>query len=136
MDPADAARREQERVLRAREKLRFRVYSAVRDVVLGTELFRSHFELHEPEIAVNVYARFVDVNASLTEGQLRLLPPRTRARDLNRFAEELRSGVQRVAADLQLEFSTDPARFGGSEPVMITDVPGGYRAVLLRPEGD
>ena len=133
MDPEERARREQERVIKSRERLRFRVYAAVRDVALGTELFRSHFELHEPEILVNVYVRFVDVNISLNEGQLHLLPAKGRSRDLNRFAEELRAGFGRIAADLHLEFTTDPSRFGGSEPVMLTDVPCGYRAVLLRP---
>ncbi|MGD0250819.1 MAG: hypothetical protein ABSB97_08065 [Thermoplasmata archaeon] len=132
MDPEERARREQEQVLKDRERLRFRVYSAVRDVTLGTDLFRSHFQLHEPEIVVNVYARFVDVNTSLNEAQLRLLPARGRPRNLNRFAEELRAGAERVAADLHLEFTTDPARFGGSDAVMLVGVPVGYRAVLLR----
>jgi hypothetical protein len=136
VDPGEQVRREQERVIRGRERLRFRVYSAVRDVVLGTDLFRSHFELHEPEVVVNVYARFVDVNACLNEGQLRLLPANSRSRDLNRFAEELRNGLRKVAADLHLEFTTDPARYGGSEPVMLSDVPYGYRAVLLRSQPD
>ncbi|MFZ0699036.1 MAG: hypothetical protein WAN74_02420 [Thermoplasmata archaeon] len=132
MDPEEQARREQERVIKGRERLKFRVYSAVRDVVLGSELFRSHFELHEPEIIVNVYARFVDVNTSLNEAQLHLLPARGRSRDLNRFAEELRAGLAGIASKLQLEFTTDPARYGGSEPVMLVGVPCGYRAVLLR----
>lgn len=133
MDPEEQARREQERVIKGRERLKFRVYSAVRDVVLGSELFRAHFELHEPDIFVNVYAQFVDVHTSLNEGQLRLLPARGRSRDLHRFAGELRTGIERIAAGLQLEFTADPARFGGSEPVMLVDVPCGYRAVLLRP---
>ena len=132
MDPEERARREQERVIKGRERLKFRVYSAVRDVVLGTELFRSHFELHEPDIFVNVYAQFVDVNISLNEGQLHLLPAKGRSRDLTRFAEELRTGMERIAIDLHLVFTTDPSRFGGSEPVMLVDVPCGYRAVLLR----
>jgi hypothetical protein len=134
VDSEERARREQERVIRGRERLRFRVYTAVRDVVLGTELFRSHFELHEPEIFVNVYAQFVDVNTSLNEAQLHLLPARGRTRDLNRFAEELRTGLERIATTLHLEFTGDPARFGGSGPVMLVDVPCGYRAVLLRSE--
>lgn len=132
MDPEERARREQERIIKSRERLKFRVYAGLRDVVLGTELFRLHFELHEPDIVVNVYAQFVDVNASLNEGQLHLLPAQGRSRDLNRFAEELRAGSERVAVSLQLQLTTDPARFGGSGPVMLTDVPCGYRAVLLR----
>jgi hypothetical protein len=134
VDPEERARREQERVIKDRERVKFRVYSAVRDVVLGTELFRSHFELHEPDISVNVYAQFVDVNTSLNEGQLHLLPASGRSRALNRFAEELRIGIERIAANLHLEFTTDPARFGGSERVMLVEVPCGYRAVLLRSE--
>jgi hypothetical protein len=133
VDPEQRARREQERVIRERERLKFRVYAAVREAVLATELFRTHFELHEPDITVNVYARFVDVNASLNEGQLRLLPAAGRARELNRFAAELRSGLERVAGALHLEFATDVARYGGSEPVILVDVPCGYRAVLVRP---
>lgn len=133
MDPAEQARREHERVLRGRERLRFRVAAGVRDVVLGTELFRFHPQLFEPDIFVNVYAQWVDVHTSLNEGQLRLLPAGTRARLLSRFAEELRSGIERVAGELHLEFTADPARFGGSQPVMLVDVPSGFRAVLLRP---
>jgi hypothetical protein len=134
MDPAERARREQERVIRARERLKFRVYAAARDVVLGTELFRSNFQLHEPDIFVNVYPQFVDVNTSLNEGQLRLLPENSRSRDLSRFAEELRSGLEKVAANLHLEFTAEAARFGGSGPVTLVNVPIGYRAVLLRSE--
>lgn len=122
--------------MKARERLRFRVYAAVRNAVLATELFRSHSELYEPEIVVNVYAQFIDVNASLNEGQVRLLPVRGRSRELIRFAEELRTGFERIAANLHLEFTTDPARFGGSQPVMLVDVPSGYHAVLLRREGE
>jgi hypothetical protein len=132
MDPAQAARREQERVMKARERLRFRVFTAVRDVMLGTDLFRSNFQLHEPEIVVNAYAPYFDVNASLNEAQLQLLPVDNRSRDLNHFAEQLRRGIQKIATDLRLEFATDSARFGGSTPVMLVDVPIGYRAVLLR----
>lgn len=134
MDPEERACRAQETVLKGRERLKFRVYAAVREVVLGTELFRSHFELHEPDVFVNVYARLVDVNVSLNEAQLHLLPVSGRSRDLHRFAEEVRTGMERIAAKLHLEFTTDRARFGGSEPVMLVDVPCGYRAVLLRSE--
>jgi hypothetical protein len=122
--------------MKARERLRFRVYSAVRDVMLGTELFRSNFQLHEPDFVVSAYATFIDVNASLNEGQLQLVPVESRARDLTRFAEELRRGIEKVASGLNLEFTTDPAKFGGSGPVMLVDVPIGYRAVLLRVEGE
>lgn|GEM_PF-6911979 len=131
MDPEERARREQERVIKGRERLKFRVYAAVRDVVLGTELFRSHFELHEPDIFVNVYAQFVDVHTSLNEGQLHLLPANGRSRDLHRFAEELRTGIARIAPALHLEYTGEPARIGGSGPVMLVDVPIGYHAVLL-----
>lgn len=134
VDAAERARREQDRILKARERLRFRVFSAVRERVLATELFRSHYELHEPEITVNVYTQFVDAATALTEGQLRLLPASTRSRDLHRFADELRSGMEKVAEDLDLELSTDPARFGGSQPVSLVDVPYGYRAVFVRAE--
>jgi hypothetical protein len=132
VDLEERARREQERVLMNRERLKFRVYAAARGVVLGTELFRSNFQLHEPEILINVYPQYVDLNASLNAGQLHLLPAKGRSRDLRRFAEELRTGLEKLAAELQLELSFDPARWGGSEPVMLGDVPCGYRAVLLR----
>jgi len=118
--------------MKARERLKFRAFAAVRNVVLGTELFRSHFELHEPDISVSVYPQFVDVNTSLTEGQLRLLPAKGRSRELNRFSEELRAGLQQVGGELHLELTTDTDPFGGSGPVMLVDVPCGYRAVLLR----
>jgi len=128
----ERARREQERIIRDRERLRFRVYAATRGVVLATELFRSNFQLHEPEVVINVYPRYVDVNVSLTEGQFRLLPVLGRTRDLHRFAEELGAGLEKMAATLALEWTTDPARWGGSEPVTLGDVPCGYRAVLVR----
>jgi hypothetical protein len=134
MDPEEEVRREQARVIKGRERLKFRVYTAVRDVALGSELFRQHFELHEPDIVVNVYAQFVDVNTSLNEAQLHLLPARGRSHDLNRFAGELQAGMARIAPNLGLEFTTDPARFGGSGPVMLVTIPCGYRAVLLRSE--
>lgn len=134
MDPAEQSRREHERVMKARERLRFRVYAAVREVVLRTELFRAHTEFFEPDVFVNVFAQYVDVTTSLNEGQVRLLPVRGRSRDLNRFAEELRQGFERIGRDLRLEFATDPARFGGSQPVMLVDVPSGYHAILLRRE--
>jgi hypothetical protein len=136
VDVEDRARKEQERIIRDRERLKFRVYAAARGVVLDTELFRSNFQLHEPEIVINVYPQHVDLNASLNEGQLRLLPARGRARDLRRFAEELRIGLEKLAAPLQLELTADPARWGGSAPVMLGDVPCGYRAVLLRSKLD
>lgn len=126
------AQRKDEANLRTRERLRFRVYAAVRDVVLGTELFRSNFQLHEPEVSVNVYTRFVDVNISLNEAQLHLIPADVRLRDLDRFAKELRNGLERIAPELQLEFTTDPNRWGGSEPVWLSDLPIGYRGVLVR----
>ena len=132
VDVEEKARREQERLIRERERLRFRVYAAARGVVLGTELFRSNFQLHEPEIVVCVYPRYVDVNASLTEGQLRLLPATGRSRDLRRFAEELRVGLEKAAVQLELQLTSDPSRWGGSEPVALGDAPCGYRAVLLR----
>ncbi|HTT72783.1 MAG TPA: hypothetical protein VMG99_01345 [Thermoplasmata archaeon] len=132
MEAEERGRREQDRILRDRERLKFRVYSATRDLVLGTELFRSNFQLHEPEIAVNVYSGYVDVNASLSEVQLRLLPPKGRSRHLAHFAEELRAGLERLAVRLHLELTVDPARWGGSEPVTLGDGPCGYRAVLLR----
>lgn len=130
------ARRDDERVLRIREQLRFRVYAAVRDVALGTELFRSNFQLHEPEISINVYSHHVDVNASLSEAQLRLVPVTGRPRALSQFATELRDGIEKVATTLQLEFTVDRAKFGGSEPVAVGEVPVGFRAVLLRSNPD
>jgi hypothetical protein len=120
--------------MKSRDRLKFRVYAAVRGVVLGTELFRSHSELYEPDIAVNVYPSLIDVTTSLTEGQVRLLPVRGRLRELSHFAEELRKGLEAAAPGLQLEFTTDPARLGGSQPLMLVDVPSGYRAVLIRRE--
>jgi hypothetical protein len=135
-DREEQARKEHERIMRARERLKFRVYAAVRDVVLGTELFRTHTEFFEPEVVVNVFAQYVDVTTSLSEGQVRLLPVRNRARDLNRFAEELRAGIQRVASDLGLEFALDPLRYGGSQAVTLGDVPSGFRGVLLRRESE
>jgi len=120
--------------MKARERLRFRVFTAVRDLMLSTDLFRSNFQLHEPDIAVSAYAPFIDVNASLNEAQLQLLPVESRSVDLARFAEQLRRGFEKIATNLHLEFTTDPGRFGGSGPVMLIDVPIGYRAVLLRSE--
>ena len=134
VDPEERARREQERVIKGRERLKFRVFAAVRDVALGTQLFRSNFQLHEPDIFVNVYPRYVDVNTTLNEGQLRLLPTDGRPGELNRFAVELKAGLERIAASLHLELTVDPARYGGSEPVILVDAPCGYRAVLLRSE--
>ncbi len=122
--------------MKARERLRFRVFTAVRDVMLGTDLFRSNFQLHEPDIVVSAYAPFLDVNASLNEAQLQLLPVDSRSHGLKQFADQLRRGVQKIATDLHLEFTSDPARFGGSGPVMLVDVPIGYRAVLLRLESE
>lgn len=132
MDPEERARKEHERVMKAREKLKFRVYAAARSAVLATEFFRSHSELYEPEIVVNVYAPYVDVNASLTEGQVRLLPVSGRARELNRFVEELRAGLEKAATSIGLEFTEDPSRYGGSQAVMLVDVPCGLHAILLR----
>ena len=115
------------------ERLKFRAYAASREVALASELFRSHFQLHEPEITVNVYARYVDVNVGLNDAQLRLLPARGRSRELHRFAEELRAGLEKVAAGLALEFTVDPSHFGGSGPIDLEDAPIGYRAVFRRP---
>jgi hypothetical protein len=129
-------RKEQERVLQARERLRFRVYAAVRDLALGTELFRTHFELHEPEVSVGVFARFVDVCVALTEGQLRLLPTLGRSRDLGRFAQELHAGLARVADGLDLEPERGPDPLGLSGPVELVGVPIGVRAILRRRSGD
>jgi hypothetical protein len=134
VDPEERTRKEQERVIKGRERLKFRVFAAVRDVVLGTQLFRSNFQLHEPDICVNVYAEYVDVNTTLNEGQLRLLPTNGRSRDLNLFAEELQSGIGRVAGPLHLQLTLDTARYGGSEPVRLLEASCGYRAVLLRSE--
>jgi hypothetical protein len=134
MGPVVSARRQDERDLRAREQLKFRIYSAARDVVLATRLFRSNFQLHEPEITVNIYARFVDLNVCLNEAQLRLIPVESRPRDLELFAQELKSGVEKLAAGLQLDFTVDPAKFGGSETIMLGSTPIGFRAVLLRSE--
>lgn len=136
MDSPEQARREHERIMKARERLRFRVFAAVRDVAFQTELFRSHPEFYEPDIFVNVYSHWVDANTALNEGQVRLLPVHGRSRDLTRYAEQLRAGIEKAAPALQLEFTTDPARFGGSQPVMLADIPIGYRAVLVRHERD
>jgi hypothetical protein len=132
VDPEEQARREQDRVIRSRERLKFRVFSAVRDVVLGTDLFRTHFQLHEPDVVVNVYRRYVDVVTSLNEAQLHTLPVRNRSKELNRFAEQVRIGLEKVAPGLELELGNDPTRFGGSEIVMLADVPIGFHATLLR----
>ena len=132
MDPEERARREQDRVIRSRERLKFRVFSAVRDLVLGSDLFRTHFQLHEPDIVVNVYSQYVDVVTCLNESQLHILPVRNRSRELSRFGEQLRVGMERIATGLELKFSSDAAQFGGSEPVMLVDVPIGYRAVFPR----
>jgi hypothetical protein len=129
-------RKEQIRVLRDRERLRFRVFAAVRDVALGTELFRTHAEIHEPEVTVNVLGHVVDVTTALTERQLHVLREKVRAEDLRRFADELRAGIEAGAAKLNLEFSTDPARHGGSQPVLLAGVPSGYRAVLVRRDAE
>ncbi len=132
MDSEERARKEHERVMRAREKLKFRVYAAVRDAVLATDLFRAHSQLYEPDIVVNIYPRWVDVTTVLTEVQVRLLPVAGRTRVLHRFAEQLRAAIAGAAKGLELEFTEDPARWGGSQPVLLVDIPTGYRAVLLR----
>jgi len=134
VDSEEQARREHERAIKAREREKFQVFAAVRGVVFSTELFRTHPEFYEPDIFVNVYPQFVDVNTSLNEGQVRLLPVVGRSRDLNRFADQLRVGIEKATPSLHLDFTADPARFGGSQPVMLLDVPIGYRAVLLRRE--
>jgi hypothetical protein len=136
MDSAQSARREQERVMKARERLRFRVYSAVRDVMLGSDLFRSNFQLHEPDFVVSAYPAFLDVNASLNEGQLQLIPVENRPRILSQFAEELYRGIEKVARNLGLELTLDPSQYGGSGPILLVGVPIGYRAVLLRRESE
>lgn len=120
--------------MKGRERLRFHVYSAVRGAVLDTALFRSHSELNEPEIVVNVYAEFVDAVASLTEGQVRLLPVRGRAHELHRFGEELRRGLGRIAPGLRLEPTTESSLLGRSQPVLLVDVPIEYRAIFRRLE--
>lgn len=124
--------RELERVLRTRDRVRFRVYAAVRDAMLRSELFRSVPQLHEPEVVVNVTGAWVDVTAALNEGQFHLLLANERTPDLPRFAEELRRGIENAAREIGLDLSTDPARFGGSQPVMLGPLPIGYRAALLR----
>ncbi len=129
-------RRDDERVLRSREQLRFKVFSAVRDVALGTRLFRANFQLHEPEITVNVYPRFVHLDIALNEAQLHLLPLDTRPRDLTLFANELQQGIGKVAAGLKLELTVDPSKFGGSEPILAGSSLVGFRAVLLRPDSE
>ncbi len=118
--------------MKLRERLRFRVFAAVREAAFQTELFRSHPEFYEPDIFVNVYAHWVDAHTALNEGQVHLLPLRGRAGDLSRYVDQLRAGIEQRAPALQLEFTADPARFGGSQAVMLADVPIGYRAVFLR----
>ncbi|HYA58698.1 MAG TPA: hypothetical protein VEH57_09630 [Thermoplasmata archaeon] len=122
--------------MRAREKLKFRVYAAVRGLVLSTELFRSRPDFFEPDVFIYVYPQFVDVNTSLNEGQVHLLPAEGRSAALHRFAGELRNGFARIAGEVGLEFTPDSPRFGGSHPVLLLDVPIGYHAVLVRREGD
>jgi hypothetical protein len=136
VDAEERARREQERVLRSREHLRFQVFAAVRRVAFGAELFRTHPEFYEPDIFVNVYPEFVDATTALTEGQVRLLPVHARARELSRYAEELRGGFQTLAPSLRLEFVAGPSRFGVTEPVMLVDIPIGYHALFARRERD
>ena len=130
----NGARKARERVSSARERLKFRVYSAFRDVVLRTDLFRSHFELHEPDITVNVYPQFADVMTYLNEAQFRVLRRSVQPAELRRFAEQLRVGAEKVANDLHLVSTSDQAGYGSSGPVMLVDVPIGYRAVLIRSE--
>jgi hypothetical protein len=136
MDPEERAQRARERVSSARERLKFKVYSSFRDVVLRTDLFREHFELHEPDISVNVYAQFVDASTCLNEAQFRLLRGSVPPIGLRRYAEQLQLGVGKLATDLHLEPATGPGPLGASGPVMLADVPIGYRAILLRPEPD
>lgn len=131
---SEAAQRERERLVKARERLKFQAYAAVRDVALRTELFRSHPQLHEPEISVNVYPQFVDVYASLTEGQLRLLRVGGVRQDLDRFAAELKKGIEGAVGSLRLTLTEDPAQLGGSLPVKLLGGAIGYRAVLVRNE--
>jgi len=116
--------------MRDRERLKFRLYAAVRDLTLGSELFRTHYELHEPEVTVGVYEQFVDVSVALTEGQLRLLPAAGRSRDMGRFAEELKVGLSKVAVGLGLDPPAGADPLGLSGPVDLVGVPIGYRAIL------
>ena len=118
--------------MKLRERLRFRLYAAVRDLALGTELFRVHYSLHEPEVLVSVYAQFAEVSTTLTENQLRLLPGEGRARELPRFAAELEAGFTRIAGDLGLELLPNPNALELSGRVQLAGVPIGYRAIFGR----
>jgi hypothetical protein len=136
MDAQERARMKHDRLMKARQRLQNRVLTSVRNIVLGTALFRSHPELHDPDVSVTVYAQFVLVTTSLNGGQLEILPVDGRARDLNEFAEQLREGLETLAADLHLPMVQDPGSpLGRSGPIMVLDTPSGYQAVLLRQEG-
>ena len=136
MPSAEVPGRDLERILRARDRVRFRVYAGVRDAMLRSELFRSLPQLHEPEVVVNVSGPWVDVTAALNEGQFHLLVANGRTPDLPRFAEELQRGIESTARELGLTLSTDRARFGGSFAVMLGALPIGFRAALLRPDAE
>ena len=118
--------------MKLRERLRFRLYAAVRDLALGTELFRVHYALHEPEVQVGVYPQFADVSTVLTEGQLRLLPGEGRGRELPKYAAELAVGFARVGQELGLDLLPNPSSLELSGPVRLADVPIGYRAIFRR----
>lgn len=128
--------KEEERVLRAREKLRFRLFAAVREMMLATELFRTHYELHEPEVVVSVFADDVDIVAVLNESQIRLLKGRVGLGELTRFAADVRRGLARCATEAGLEARSD--RHGREEPALVAlvDAPIGCHAVLGRHERD
>jgi len=128
--------REVERVLRERERLRFRVYAATREAVLATELFRSHAQLHEPEIATNVYPGAVEVVTTLSEGQLRLLRADADASAFSRFVEDVRSRLESRGDALGLRSVAEAPGFGRSEAVRAAGVPCGYRALFLRERAD
>lgn len=137
MDPEEQARRDNERVVNSRERLRARVDAKVREFVLGSALFRAHPELGQPDVFVHVYSQFVHVVTSLNGAQLSILPIHGRTRDLNHFAEELRERFERLATDLHMTLVTEPGGpFGKSTPVMVIDTPSGYWAVLSRPHPD
>jgi len=124
--------KDHDRTMRTRERLKFRVYAAVRELVMNSDLYRSRPDFFEPDIVINVYPDCVDVSTALNEGQVHLLPAEGRAVALVRFLEELRNGMQRVALSLGLELSPEGSHHGGTRPVMLLDVPIGYRAILLR----
>jgi hypothetical protein len=135
VDPAERFRREHAREMDSQERLRDRVSSAVGRLARETSLFQQRPELGDPDVIVQAYLQFVLVNVCLNPGQIRIVPFEGRIPALDRFTEELKVGVERIARELHLVFEPGAGPFGTTGPIGVLppSTPGGYQAVLVRP---